>query len=60
MDTMSTVTHCMPVSDVARRLGIGNDRVRRLDEVLQPIRLSNGHRRYDPSLVEREAAKRGR
>lgn len=52
--------HLMVTSDVARRLGIGDDAVRKLDKHLQPIRLPNGHRRYAIEAVEALAQKRGR
>jgi DNA-binding transcriptional MerR regulator len=43
---------------VARRLGVSEATVRRMDAVLQPIRDSAGRRLYDPEVVERVAAER--
>jgi DNA-binding transcriptional MerR regulator len=55
-----TNRYTMCVSDVSRALGVSDDRVRQLDEELCPTRRENGHRRYDPSIVDRIAKQRGR
>lgn len=52
--------HTMTTGDVARALGLSVARINQLDEKLQPARLPNGHRRYDPAQVERFANGRGR
>jgi hypothetical protein len=44
--------HVMVTGDVARVLGLGTARVRQMDEVLKPIVLANGERRYDPKTVK--------
>lgn len=48
----------LTISDVARCGGVSTQRVRQLDDVLQPIRQSNRYRRYDPSVVEQWLATR--
>jgi hypothetical protein len=45
--------HTMTAGDVARVVVMTVPGVHLHDEDLQPIRLANGHRRYDPKLVER-------
>ena len=58
--TTKSPTHTMPISDVARMLGLSTDRVAQLDAELRPIRLPDGRRdrRYDPKVVERVARQR--
>lgn len=48
----------MTTADVARALGLGDDRVRDLDPELKPERNRAGHRRYDPAKVEALLRKR--
>jgi DNA-binding transcriptional MerR regulator len=55
---MTTLTYTMITGDVARVLGLSVDRIKELDDELQPIRLPNGHRRYDPAIVARVAERR--
>jgi hypothetical protein len=57
---MKIPTHTMTTADVARVLDLGNDRIRQLDDELEPIRLPNGARRYDPRRIESFAKKRAR
>jgi len=57
MDPMDR--YVMTTSAVARALGLGVERVRQLDDELQPIRGSNGHRYYDPAIVAAYRAARG-
>jgi hypothetical protein len=52
--------HTMSSGDVSRVLGVTDERVRQLDEELQPVRLPNGQRRYDPRVVARVANARAR
>ncbi len=44
--------HVMTTSAVARMLGLGVERIRQLDAELRPIRRPNGHRYYDPAVIE--------
>lgn len=50
--------HTMTSGDVARVLGVTDERVRQLDAELKPIRRENGQRRYDPAVVKRVAEQR--
>ena len=52
--------YVMTTSAVARALGIGVERVRQLDAELKPIRRANGHRYYDPAIVDGYRLSRGR
>jgi DNA-binding transcriptional MerR regulator len=54
--------YVMTTSAVARSLGVGVERVRQLDAELRPIRRANGHRYYDPSIVDeyRRSREQGR
>lgn len=54
-----TPRHTMITGDVARVLGVSTERVRQLDEQLQPVRVGNA-RRYDPAVVDRVAKSRER
>ena len=49
----------MTTRSVALALGLGVERVRQLDAELQPIRGSNGHRYYDPAIVDAYRRSRG-
>ena len=53
-----TFTHTMPSGDVARALGVSDERVRQLDHELKPHRREDGVRRYDPKVVKRVAEQR--
>lgn len=44
--------YVMTTSAVARLLGLGVERIRQLDAELKPIRRPNGHRYYDPAIVD--------
>lgn len=48
----------LTVGHVARRLGISEQHVRRLDGELQPERTAGGVRLYDPARVEQLADER--
>ncbi len=50
--------HTMTTADVARALSLSVERIRQLDGKLNPTRIANGQRRYDPKEVDRYA--RGR
>ena len=52
--------HTLASGDVADYLRVTVRRVHQLDDVLQPARRENGHRRYDPAIVERFAAERAK
>lgn len=52
--------YVMTTSTVARMLGVGVERVRQLDADLRPIRRPNGHRYYDPAIVDAYRRSRGR
>lgn len=52
MDDSGSDPYVMTTAAVARLLGLGVERVRQLDVELRPIRRPNGHRYYDPSIVE--------
>src|ERR1700704_6012554 len=43
----------MLIGEAARVLGLSTDRVRELDDILNPRRSSGGMRLYDPRAVER-------
>lgn len=55
---MSIAKHVMTPGDVARVLGVSPDWVRTMDRDLKPVKIENGHRRYDPTVVERVAKRR--
>lgn len=57
---MTLPTHTLTTADTARALGLSSERVRQLDAELQPERLPNGQRRYNPDLVVALAQKRAR
>jgi len=46
------------VGEVARMLGVSDQRVRQLDDILKPDRTATGVRLYDPARIEKVAAKR--
>jgi DNA-binding transcriptional MerR regulator len=46
--------------DVARVLGVTDEQVRRLDDLLQPRRRPNGRRYYHPRIVAAVARRRER
>lgn len=50
--------HYMTTADVAEAFGVSVVRIRQLDSELQPVRRPNGHRRYDPRVVEQVLARR--
>lgn len=52
------LTYTMSSGDVARVLGVTDERVRQLDAELKPRRQENGQRRYDPAIVKRVAEQR--
>ncbi|MEJ7597770.1 MAG: hypothetical protein WKG01_07670 [Kofleriaceae bacterium] len=52
--------HLMCRADVLRLTGLSAETIRLNDDVLRPIRLESGHRRYDPALVEKFIADRAR
>jgi hypothetical protein len=43
----------LTTADAAKILGVGVARVRQLDDVLNPLRLSDGQRAYSRERVER-------
>lgn len=43
--------HVVPTHSVARMLGWSTARVRRVDDILRPIRLADGERMYDVDRV---------
>lgn len=51
--------HTMPIADVAQVLGVSTNRVRQLDDELEPIRVGR-FRRYEPRRVEAVAKARER
>jgi len=57
---MQVPTHTLTTADTARALGVSSERVRQLDAELQPVRLANRQRRYNPDLVVAFAQKRAR
>lgn len=48
----------MTTGDTSRVLGVSSTYVYKLEHELQPIRLENGQRRYDPRVVARVAKQR--
>lgn len=56
----ASMTHTLTTADTARALGVSSERVRQLDAELQPRRLPNGQRRYNPDLVVAYAKRRSK
>lgn len=50
---MLTAEYTVTMLDACRVLGLTDNRLRQLDDVLRPLRLPNGHRRYRSSDLQR-------
>lgn len=55
---MSKLQLYWTTKQAADRLKLGTDRIRKMDQILTPMKLANGTRLFDPAVVERVVRER--